>query len=204
MRLILASGNAAKRARLAALLEGLEVELLAPEQVGPDPAGLEEGDVSLAANAMAKAAAWARRYGMAAVSSDGGLDVPGLGERWKPALTRRAAGEAADDHQRARHLLDLMQGLEDEGRGACQVEAIALADARGEMQGVWEVRGRRVRILEAANWRGVPRGFWIPAVLDYGGERRYGDLSLDERTALEDHWEQLRGPLRAAVERLSG
>ena len=197
--LLLATTNPAKQARLAWLVRGLPLRLLTPAQAGVHVEIEEEGQTHRAI-AEAKAIAWSSAVAGLALASDGGIDIPALGPRWEARLTRRAAGAAATDEQRARHLLALMVGLTGEQRAAQWREAVARAD-RGRLLGSWEAAGREpMRIAEQADFRGVPAGFWVPSVLEFPRlGRRYSELTPAERERALDYWTRLRRPVRAAL-----
>jgi inosine/xanthosine triphosphate pyrophosphatase family protein len=116
-----------------------------------------------------------------------------LGERWNPVLTRRAAGPDATDADRAQHLLHLMALLAGDDRQASWLEVVALAAADGTPLGAWEGVGDPWPVAHSYDPRGVPEGFWVPAL-----------MPPDVRAAdgIESHWRRLRTPVHAAVERL--
>jgi inosine/xanthosine triphosphate pyrophosphatase family protein len=194
MKLLLGTGNPAKQARLRWLLEGLSLQLLTPADVAQSPAD-EEGSVSLRENAEQKASAWAREAGLYAITSDGGLHLPAIGERWNPVLTRRAAGPTATDADRAAHLVRLMADLRGEQRQACWVEVVALAAPDGTPVGSWAGVGDPWEVLPAPDFTGVSEGFWVPALMPLG-QRGAG------AEGVERHWHVLRPAVRRAVETL--
>lgn len=201
MKLLLGTSSSAKRARLYDLLAGLPLALVDPATLGTEPP-IEEGADSLAENATRKATAWARAYGVATIATDGGLEIPSLPE-WNTVLTRRAAGTSATDAQRAAHLLQLAAPLTGQQRRAERLEAAALADASGRLVGCWKARGKPAHLAQAYDSRGVPPGFWLPGMLEFGPLRkRYWQLTEAERRREDMHWEQLRAPLREAIQTL--
>ena len=201
-RLLLGTENPAKVGHLRSMLAGLPVDIAVPADVPCRPQ-VDEGDESPRANAQTKAIAWARCAGLPTLATDGGIHIPALGERWNPALTRRAAGPGATDAERAAHMLNLARELRGAERVAVRFEVIALADSAGTLVGTWEARGDPTALAENYEPRGVPPGFWLPGVLLFPpGGRRYGDLTDAERAAVDSHWGKLRRPVRAAVSRL--
>ncbi len=202
MRLLLGSGNPAKLARLHWVVEGLDVEILTPAVVGPEPT-IVEGDRSPRENAIVKAVAWAARYRLSTLASDGGLVVPALGDRWSAARPKRAAGEGVTDAQRAEHLLGLMRGLHGDDRLAHIVEAGALAGPDGGLLASWVGESTPRRIGETFDPRGLPSGFWLQGLFLFEpGGRRFGDLAPEERWALDEHWVELRRRARPDLETL--
>lgn len=189
-RLLLASTNHAKQARISWLVEGLDLYLVTPRELGAlHP--VEENGPTHAANAAKKALEWSRQAGCLALATDGGLVIPGLGERWSPLTTARFAGPHASDNDRIHALLALMDGLAGTQRVAWFQEAAALADC-GRLVKEWEVESPRGVIAtahdparEAGAWA---FSLWTP---DQFG-RTYAALSPSERTQLDDHWGRLR------------
>lgn len=100
-----------------------------------------------------------------AIASDGGLNIPALGDRWDPLQTHRFAGEDASEEERARALLKMMEGLHGDQRRAFFVEAVALAH-RGDLLGEWEAQGEDALVAEAMPDRLIP-GFWAGSLLYY-------------------------------------
>lgn len=196
MKIVLATSNPAKAAWLAWLLEGVpSVERVLPAVDSPAP-DIDESHPTLAANAAAKARAWARSRGVPALASDGGLCVPALGASWTPVRTRRAAGGDATDADRAAHLLALTAHLRPPDRLAYQVEALALGLPDGQLLGEWEARGSEHQVAASYDPRDLPPGFWLPGILLFGG-RRWADLTASERAAAQDHWVALRSLFQA-------
>ena len=210
--LLLGTRNPAKLTRLRWMLEGLPVNLVTQAEAGSGPKAaqgeateeplVEEGEESLRANAEAKAAVWARTYQLLCLATDGGIAVPALGDRWRPALTRRAAGACASNEERASHILRLMRDLHGDQRRAYLVEAAALALPSGGLVGSWEARSDAWVVADSYDPRGLPTGFWLPGVLLFDSGRRYADLSPAERVAVDGHWEGLRPAVRGAVSAL--
>src|SRR5687767_2411817 len=107
--ILLATGNAAKQAKLRWLIEDLGSEAITPRELGISFDPPEHGSTHKEV-AASKALAWADRAGRLVIVSDGGLDIPVLGADRNSLYTRRAAGDVPDDRARADHLLDLMRG----------------------------------------------------------------------------------------------
>ena len=191
---LLATGNADKQRMLRWILEGLPVAPVTPAELGIAAEPDESADTHEAI-ARAKAEEWSNVAGMAAIASDGGLLVPALGANWESRHTRRFAGPAADDRERQRRLLALLQPYSGADRAAAFVEGLAIAE-RGRTLASWEVRGATGRIVDGLDEAGDPTGgdgFWV-FPLWYFPEfaRTYDKLTDAERGSLGDHWESLR------------
>lgn len=196
--ILLATGNADKQRMLAWLLEGLALEPVSPADVGVSASPDESGD-SHESIARSKAEAWSQAAGLPAIASDGGLLVPALGANWESRYTRRFAGPAADDAERQRRLMQLLEPYSGSDREAAFAEGLAIA-ADGRTLASWEVRGATGRIVDTMSDAGGPTdgdGFWVFPLwyfTDFG--RTYDRLTQSERAVLGDHWESLRQLVR--------
>ena len=134
---------------------------------------------------------------MLTLASDGGLEIPALGERWQALRTRRNAGEGADNAERIRHLLDLMRDLRGEERHARRHEALALAQGGAALH-VWTASGDGGLIVEQAPPGPADDPFWTERIRYYpAAAKRYHDLSAEELAALDSVWPRLRDEVRA-------
>lgn len=198
LSVLLATGNDDKQRMLRWLLEGLPVNPVTPAELGIAAAPDESADTHEAI-ARAKAEEWSSAAGMTAIASDGGLLVPVLGANWESRHTRRFAGPAADDDERQRRLLSLMQPYSGSDRAAAFVEGLAIAE-RGCTLASWEVRGATGLIIDGIAQVGDPTGgdgFWVfPLWYFPQFERTYDRLTASERGGLGDHWETLRALVR--------
>ncbi len=189
--ILLATGNPAKQRMLAWLVEETGLVAVSPQQLELHDVPDEEGDTHLAV-ARDKAAQWSRSGSMLAIASDGGLVIPVLGEGWESLYTHRFAGADADDNERAKRLLELMQPYRDADREASWVEALAIAD-RGRVLASWELRGATGVIAESTVEDLDAHGFWafsLWTIPKFG--KRYSDLNASELESLDDHWTRLR------------
>ena len=193
--ILLATGNADKQRMLRWLLDGLDVRSVTPAELGISADPDESADTHEAI-ARSKAEEWSRAAGIPAMASDGGLLVPALGANWESRYTRRFAGPAADDAERQRRLLALLEPYTGDDRRAAFVEGLAIADG-GPAVASWEVSGATgtiVDVLPEGGARGTGDGFWVFPLwyfAEYG--RTYDRLTEAERKALGDHWDTLRG-----------
>ena len=196
--ILLATGNPDKQRMLRWLLEGLDVATVTPSELGVSVEPDESAD-SHEAIACAKAQEWSEASRMPAIASDGGLLVPSLGAHWESRYTRRFAGPAADDRERQRRLLELMQGFTGEDRRAAFAEGLAIAQ-HGRTIASWQVQGATGLIVDRIDHAGDDTGgdgFWVFPIWyfpEFG--RTYDRLTEDERASLGDHWDLLRDSVR--------
>ena len=194
LHLLLATTNAAKMARLRWLIDdtpfvGCTAQNLAMDVVPTVP---EDGQ-DFVENAAQKAEAWSRAaHGALTLASDGGLDIPALGERWSALHTRRNAGSAADDAARIRHLLDLMRDLHGEARRAYWHEGLAIA-CEGRLLQSWGAHGDGGLIAESPPAEAALHGFWTENIRYYPAMGKlYRDFTPAEAEAADQVWPQLR------------
>jgi XTP/dITP diphosphohydrolase len=125
--LLLASQNPGKLNEMRLLLEGLPFRVVGPVDLGIHEAPDEYGETYLE-NATIKALAYARISGHLTVADDSGLSVDALGG--EPGLySSRFGGERASDLERNLLLLEKLEGLPLEMRGAHFTCAVVVARA---------------------------------------------------------------------------
>ena len=196
--ILLATGNAAKQAKLRWLISGLGLTTVTPSDLGVSFDPPEPGETHLEV-AQDKALAWADRIGELVIASDGGAHIPALGASWNSIFTKRAAGDVPDDRARADHLLGLMRGRTGSERDVVWHEAVAVASP-GRILGAWEAHGAPKTLVETYDPAKVQGGFWFPALLtvpSFG--KLLADLTPEEAAEVDDAWNTLYGEIRTAL-----
>ena len=130
-RLLVGSGNPGKQKEWRDLLAGLDLVLVTPQELDPEPPEPAEDGKTFRENAMHKARAYALATGLRTVADDSGLEVDAL--RGAPGLrSRRFFGDDASAEERNTRLLALLEGVtERRARFVC-VAALAWPDGRVE------------------------------------------------------------------------
>jgi XTP/dITP diphosphohydrolase len=202
-RILLATGNPAKQETLRWLVEGLPLTAVTPQQLGLDSVPEESGPTHLEI-ARQKASEWSRASSMLVIASDGGLVIPALGASWESRFTHRFAGPAADDRERLRRLLEIMQPFRDCDRAASWTEAVAIAD-RGTVLESWELTGSTGVIADESPGSPGEPGFWVFSVWyfpQFG--KTYAQLSEAEKHSLGDHWTRLKEVVQSFFKNRAG
>jgi len=195
--ILLATTNPAKAERLAWLLEGLPLAPVSLAEAGLHGQSLPENQGSFAEIAAAKATYWSQVFGGLAIASDGGAQIPALGDRWQAERTARFAREAASDEQRVQALLALLQPFRGAQRTAYFTEAVALAQ-RGHLLQVWTAQGEPGLLAEDYSAEQLVPGFWLETLWYYPSfGKRACELSPAERAQLSTTWARLRAPVQA-------
>ena len=185
--LLIGSGNEGKQREWRALLAGLDVVLVVPQDLDPAPAEPAEEGATFAENAAHKARAYAAATGLRTIADDSGLEVDAL--HGAPGLrSRRFFGDDATPAERNTRLLALLEDVE--ARGARFVCVAALADPDGRV----ELFDGEVRGEIAVAPRGE-HGFGYDPVFVISGDGR----TMAELSAAEKHDISHRGLAGAKV-----
>lgn len=198
---MLATSNVAKLERLRWLVEGLPLCACTATDLGIEPPAVEEHGPDFMTNAAAKALAWSRvGQGLLTLASDGGVEIPALGEAWIALRTRRNAGPAATDAERIQHLLDLMQDLHGPARRTLWHEALALARDNVLLH-TWSASGDGGEIVpDASSVSKMTSAFWTERVRFYPeAGKLYCELSPQELVAVQSVWPRLRAEVRRTL-----
>jgi inosine/xanthosine triphosphate pyrophosphatase family protein len=196
MTILLATNNPAKQDALRDVLRGLSFTIVTPAEIDLRELSVDEDRPTHQGNAEVKAAAHARAAGILSIASDGGLEIPALGQLWDGLRTRRFAGPGDDDRIAA--LLGMLEGLQGEARAARLHEAVAVASPRGLIASV-ERAGPWGRLGEKPDHRASP-GFWIPALYLYPPRWvTEWDLTPGEESDLRTAWDEAAQILRPAL-----
>ena len=173
MRVVLATGNAAKVAELRPLLAPREVE------GAPEGFDVEETGVTLFQNAWLKARALRARLGDDSVvlADDTGLVVHALGGR-PGVFSARYAGPDATYADNCRRLLEELEGVED--RGAAFVCVLVGLRADGSMLVASGSCPGRI----APAMRGSGGFGYDPVFLPEGEARSMAEMSREEKAAI--------------------
>jgi len=171
---LLGSTNPGKLREYREILQGLDLELLAPADLDPVPPEPDEDARTFAENASVKARAYAAVSGLQTIADDSGLEVYAL--RGAPGVrSRRFFGEEASAEERNVKLLALLDGVEDRSARFVCVTALASPDGHVELfEG--EVHGE---IAEAP--RGDAGFGYDPVFVIAGDGRTMAELPSEEK-----------------------
>lgn len=161
-KLLISTGNKDKITEIRDEYQGLEYEIVSPDQLGLD-LDVEETGSTLEENALLKARAGAEASNLLTLADDTGLEVDALDGR--PGIySARFAGEAATYEDNNQKLLKLLKDYPEEERTACFVTVAALVDpATGREETVRGIcRGRIISEFRGNNGFGYDPIFYLP------------------------------------------
>ena len=190
-KLLLGTRNAGKVAELRAILNGLDLELQAVDELVDPPPDPPEDAPTYTENAIFKARSYARATGIPTIADDSGLEVDALGGA--PGVhSRRYFGEDVAPADRNRMLLALLDGVTE--RTARFVAVIALAQPDGRVETFdGEVRGEIATAPRGEDGFGYDPVFVIAA-----DGRTMAEVPRDEKNAIS-HRGVAGAKLRAAL-----
>lgn len=192
--LVLGTRNRKKRQEIVEILDGLGLQFGDLTEF-PDAPEVEEDGDSFEANARKKASEVAKALNHWVLGEDSGLVVPGLNGR-PGVYSARFAGKQGDDEANNDRLLAELAPLPEDRPRAYYVCTAALADPKGDVQGVVEGRCHGVIINER---RGSGGFGYDPLFLIPEYHQTFGELSARVKHALSHRaraLEQLRPHLR--------
>jgi XTP/dITP diphosphohydrolase len=171
---LLGSTNPGKLREYREILQGLDLELVAPSDLDPVPPEPDEDAQTFADTASAKARAYAAASGLQTIADDSGLEVYAL--RGAPGVrSRRFFGEEASAEERNAKLLALLDGVRDRSARFVCITALASPDGHVELfEG--EVHGA---IAESP--RGEAGFGYDPVFVIAGDGRTMAELTSDEK-----------------------
>ncbi len=193
MKVVLASNNPGKLRELDAVLRPMGWELVAQGDLGVPEA--EETGTTFEANALLKARHAAACTGLAALADDSGIEVDALDGR-PGVYSARYAGSQCDDEANNRLLLQELEGVPEEQRGAryqCVIALVRTAEDPDPLiaRGAWE--GRILEAPQGHNGFGYDPLFYVPT---------HGCASAELEPDVKNALSHRGAALRALVERL--
>lgn len=183
---IIASGNQGKLKEFKELMKELPVEVKSLKDF-PEVADIVEDGVSFVENAYIKAKAVFDATGCLSIADDSGLEVDAL--NGAPGIySARYAGEGKDDQANNEKLLQELNEVPKEKRGAqfhCAIVAIDQKGKRYDAEGI--VRGEILRAPQGKNGFGYDPLFYIE---EFG--RTTAELSMDEKNKISHRGKAVR------------
>ena len=178
MKIVIATSNQNKLRELKDLLKGLDVHILSLMDFPDCPPVVEDGE-SFVENALKKAQAICAYTGLLTIADDSGLEVDCLGGR--PGIfSARYAGEGSDDRKNYEKLLQGIEGVALENRGARFRCVLAIAAPSGKQRIVeGEYRGCIIAKPRGENGFG-----YDPVFLDTISGLTFAEMTPDQKNQI--------------------
>lgn len=186
MKIILSTQNKGKIRELQELLGDEDIEVLSLQDI-KDWEDVEENGETFAENAALKAKAAVSKTGLIALADDSGLEVDAL--NGAPGVySARFAGEPKDDERNNDKLLQLLETVPDEQRGARFRCALVVATPDGkEFLTEGTVEGQIMTQRRGSDGFGYDPLFFVP---EYS--RTMAELTLTEKNKLSHRAQAFR------------
>ena len=163
---------------------------------------IEENQKTLKKNAEKKAIELSKLTDFYVLTSDSGIDIPGLGNKWDILRNQRIVGEFSSDLEKANKLLELMKDLKGEERRATNHFAMALA-LKGNL--LWSDQQiiERAYIIEELPDREIPQYKWMSHVWYYPQYNKVlNKLNDEEKEELRIQAVGIKNSLRKKIEEI--
>ena len=194
MKFIIATNNAKKLVELERILNPLGIEAVSAKEAGVVLDEVDETGTTFSENAFIKANAAYEKTGMPAVADDSGICVDALGGRPGIFSARYSPEDCITDEDRTAKILEELEGVPDEKRGAHYTCAICciLPD------------GRRIEVEEICEGKiGYEfigdGGFGYDPIFVFG-DRTFAQMTADEKDKVSHRGKALR-ELRSELEK---
>jgi len=127
MDLLIGTRNQFKATEMTSYIEDVNsIKIRYLDEI-PEKIVVEEDQDSLEANAIKKAVEISKHTNWYVFTSDGGVDIPGLGDKWDILKNQRTVGETKTDREKVNSLISLMSGLKGDNRKCTYHFALAIA-----------------------------------------------------------------------------
>ncbi len=197
MELVLATGNRDKQREMKAFLRDVGVTIRTLDEFPGAPVVLEDGE-TCRANAGKKAVEIARFTGTLALADDTGLEVDALGGR-PGVFAARYAGPQATYADNCRKLLDELEGVPSDQRGARFLTVVAIAGSSSSVEFVEGVlRGRIADHCSGGHGFGYDPVFIVPEL-----GKTLAELTLDQKNQIS-HRGQALAKAKDVLKRILG
>ena len=198
MRIVLATRNAHKVGELQRILAPYDVELVSLDEAGVTGDVAETGE-TFADNALLKARAAALASGLVAIADDSGLCVDAL-NGMPGVLSVYWAGRARDDGANLRLVLEQIEDVPDERRGAAFVcAAVAVTPDGREIVAEGRVEGTLLREPRGSSGFG-----YDPIFVPVGESRTTAEMTAQEKDAISHRGLAFRALAPRLAEIVSG
>jgi len=164
---------------------------------------VDENEGSLIKNAEKKAREISKLTDYYVLASDGGVDIPGLGNKWDILKNQRTVGESNTDLVKAKTLLNLMKELKDKKREATYYLALALAK-NGKVIWSKEETTDKGFIAKDLIDKDIPEYRWMGHIWYYPKHKKvFNKLNIKQLEDIRKQGKKLQESLQQILENVS-
>ena len=163
---------------------------------------VEENKSSLIKNAEKKAKELSKLTDYYVLASDGGVDIPGLGNKWNFLKSQRTVGENNTDLIKVQYLLSLMKDLKGAQREVTNYLALALAKNGKVIWSNEEITDRGYITKDLIN-ENIPKYRWIGHIWYYQKHKKvFNELNKNELADVRKQGRKLQISLQKQLEKI--
>jgi XTP/dITP diphosphohydrolase len=202
MDILIGTKNKYKSTEMVSFLGNFpEVKITYLEDLGIQ-VKVEEDQPTLEENAQKKAVELSKLTDMYVLASDGGVDIPGLGDKWDILRNQRIVGEESTDLEKTEKLLSMMKGLKGEERRASYRLALALA-LKGQLIWSTEQISDVGYIVEELPDQEIPQYKWMGHLWYYPQFTKvFNKLSEEEKEVVREQGSGIKKSLRRKIKEI--
>jgi len=163
---------------------------------------VEEDQESLIKNAEKKAKELSKLTDYFVLASDGGVDIPGLGNKWNFFKSQRTVGENNTDLVKVQYLLRLMKDLKGAKREVTNYLALALAKNGKVLWSNEEITDRAFIAKDLIN-ENIPKYRWMGHIWYYPKHKKvFNQLNKNELADVRKQGKKLQISLQKQLEKI--
>ncbi|MGI5826701.1 MAG: non-canonical purine NTP pyrophosphatase [Patescibacteria group bacterium] len=196
MDILIGTCNSYKLTEMMSLLEGVKgVKIHFMNEI-EGTISVEEDQATLKANAEKKAREISKQTDCFVLTSDGGVNIPGLGNKWDVLKSQRTVGQNKPDREKVEVLMDLMSELKGQDRKCNYYLALALVK-NGQLLWSFEDIFDSGFIVEKPAKGKIAPGLWMSHVWYYPQfNKTYVQLNETELTEVRKQGNKIKNELQ--------
>jgi len=202
MDILIGTRNQYKLTEMVNFLKGLdEIKIHYLDEI-KDQIKVEEDQDSLEDNANKKAIEISKYTDYFVLTSDGGVDIPGLGDKWDILRNQRIVGENNSDQEKVKNLINLMSELKNEDRKCTYYLALSLAK-NGKL--IWNFKDiyDTGYIIEKPDNSKIPQYRWMGHIWYYPRYQRvFNQLNETEINEVRQQGNNIKENLHQCIKKL--
>jgi len=202
MDILIGTRNQYKATEMAYFLKdikGIKIYFLNETKI---TVSVDEDEATLRANAEKKAVEISKHTDWYVLTSDGGVDIPGLGDNWDILRNQRTVGENKPEREKVTALLHLMSGLKGEDRRCSYQLALTLAKNGKLLWSCQEVTDVGY-ITEKPDDSEIPPYRWMGHLWYYPKfKKTFNQMNENERNEIRKQGDKLKTELQQFLRKI--